>query len=53
MARAIVRTDTNEVMGVHGSKYKAIKHDDVVNSVFDAIDTSNISKDHTQKIGGL
>ena len=50
MARAIVRTDTNEVMGVHGSKYKAIKHDDVVNSVFDAIDTSNISKDYTQKI---
>ena len=50
MARAIVRTDTNEIMGVHGAKYKAIKHDDVVNSVFDAINTSGISKDYTHKI---
>ena len=50
MARAIVRTDTNQVMGVHGSKYKAIKHDDVVNSVFDALSASNISKDYNHKI---
>ena len=32
-----VRTDTNRVLGVHGTKYKAIKHDDVVNSVFEAV----------------
>ncbi len=50
MARCIVRTDTNEVLGVHGSKYKAIKHDDVVNSVFEAVDQSGISKDYQQKI---
>ena len=50
MARAIVRTDTNEVLGVHGSKYKAIKHDDVVNSVFDAVNSSGISKDYDHKI---
>lgn len=50
MARCIVRTDTNEVLGVHGSKYKAIKHDDVVNSVLDAVNNSGISKDYQQKI---
>ena len=50
MARCIVRTDTNEVLGVHGSKYKAIKHDDVINSVFEAVDQSGISKDYQQKI---
>jgi len=50
MARAIVRTDTNEVLGVHGSKYKAIKHDDVVNSVFDAVRQANPSRDYSYKI---
>lgn len=50
MARAIVRTDTNQVLGVHGYKYKAIRHDDVVNSVFDAVSSANISKDYNQKI---
>ena len=50
MARAIVRTDTNQVLGVHGSKYKAIKHDDVVNSVFEAVAASGISNDYDHKI---
>lgn len=50
MARAIMRTDTNEVLGVHGSKYKAIKHDDVVNSVLDAVKKSNVSTDYDTKI---
>ena len=50
MSRCIVRTDTNEVLGVHGSKYKAIKHDDVVNSVMDAVSQSNVSKDYDTKI---
>ncbi len=50
MARCIVRTDTNEVLGVHDSKYKAIKHDDVVNSVMDAVSQSNVSKDYDTKI---
>ena len=48
MACCIVRTDTNKVLGVHGSKYKAIKHDDVVNSVFEAVTASGISNDGTQ-----
>ena len=50
MARGIMRTDTNQMLGVHGSKYKAIKHDDVVNSVLDAVNNSGISKDYQQKI---
>lgn len=50
MARCIVRTDTNQVLGVHGSKYKAILHDDVVNSVFDAVKQSGISKDYDYKV---
>lgn len=50
MARCIVRTDTNEVLGVHGSKYKAIKHDDVVNSIMDAVRDANVSKDYESKI---
>ena len=50
MARCIVRTDTNQVLGVHGSKYKAVKHDDVVNSVFDAVDAAGISNDYNHMI---
>ena len=50
MARGIMRTDTNQMLGVHGSKYKAIKHDTVVNSVFDALSSANISKDFTSNI---
>ena len=50
MAQAIMRTDTNQVLGVHGSKYKAIKHDDVVNSVLDAVKKSNVSTDYDTKI---
>jgi len=50
MARCIVRTDTNDVLGVHGSKYKAIKHDDVVNSVMDAVKNSSVSNDYDTKI---
>ena len=50
MARCIVRTDTNQVLGVHGSKYKAVKHDDVVNSVFDAVDAAGISNDYNHTV---
>ena len=50
MARCIGRTDTNQVLGVHGSKYKAVKHDDVVNSVFDAVDAAGISNDYNHTV---
>ena len=47
MRKAVVRTDTSEVLGTVGSKYKIVKHDDVVNSVMDAVSQANISKDCT------
>lgn len=47
MARALVRTDTNQVLGVHTDKYKVIHHDDVVNSVMDSVSKANISSDYT------
>lgn len=53
MARAIVRTDTNQVLGVHGKKYKPIKHDDVVNAVMDAVHESGISRDYDLSVQAL
>jgi hypothetical protein len=47
MAQAVVRTDTNQILGVHTDKYKIIKHDDVVNSVMDSIQSANLSHDYT------
>lgn len=44
--KAIVRTDSNEVLGVHGSRYQMVKHDSVVNSIMDAVSAANISKDY-------
>lgn len=45
----VMRTDTNQVLGVHGSRYQIVKHDDVVNSLMDALKTANISKDYETK----
>lgn len=45
----VMRTDTNEVLGVHGSRYHIVKHDDVVNSLMDAMKVANISQDYTAK----
>ena len=47
MSQAVVRTDTNEVLGVNGSKYKPIVHDDVVNSIMDAVLNANVSQDYS------
>ncbi len=47
MSQAVVRTDTNEVLGVNGSKYKPIIHDDVVNSILDAVSSANVSQDYS------
>ncbi len=47
MSQAVVRTDTNEVLGVNGSKYKPIIHDDVVNSILDAVSDANVSQDYS------
>lgn len=44
-SKQIVRTDTNEVLGVHKSAYKPVLHSDVVNSIEDAVLESQVSKD--------
>ncbi len=53
MARAIVRTDTNQVLGVHGKKYKPITNMTVVNAMVDAVHESGISRDYDLKIESL
>ena len=53
MARAIVRTDTNQVLGVHGKKYKPITNDTVVNTMVDAVHESGISRDYDLTIEAL
>ena len=35
MARALVRTDTGAVLGIHGSKYKPINHADAVDKIME------------------
>ena len=44
--QAVVRTDSNEVLGVHGSRYRILSHDDVVNSTLDAIKEADLSNDY-------
>lgn len=45
MSRAIVRPDTGQVMGIHGSTYEVVTHDTVVNSIVDAVTEAELSKD--------
>ena len=45
-SQAVVRGDTNEVLGVHGSRYRILSHDDVVNSTLDAVKEANLSDDY-------
>jgi hypothetical protein len=47
--KCVMRTDTNAVLGVHGSRYSIVKHDDVVNSMMDALRAANVSQDYTTK----
>ena len=47
--KCVMRTDTNAVLGVHGSRYNIVKHDDVVNSMMDALRAANVSQDYTTK----
>lgn len=49
-ARAIIRTDTNQILGVHGKKYNALTHSEVVNKTMQAVTTSGISKEYETKI---
>lgn len=49
-SQAVVRTDTDEVLGVHGSRYQVLSHDDVVNSTLDAVKEADLSKDYEVKV---
>ena len=35
MSRALVRTDTGQVLGIHGSKYKPINHADAIDKIME------------------
>jgi len=48
--QAVVRTDNNQVLGVHGSRYRVLSHDDVVNSTLDAVKEANLSDDYKVNI---
>jgi len=41
----VVRTDTNEVLGVHGGGYKLMPNRDVVQPILDGVEAANLSKD--------
>lgn len=43
---AIIRPDTGAVLGVHGQRYKPVKHDDIINSMMDAVKESDITADY-------
>ena len=50
MSRALVRTDTNDVLGVHGSKYRVTTHSEVVDTVTESVRKANLSNDHTMTV---
>ena len=48
--RAVVRTDTNQILGTHGSKYSIKTHGTVVDEVMSAVSNANLSSDYDLKI---
>lgn len=50
LGNAVVRTDTNQVLGIHGRRYELISHDDVFNAVHDAVKQADITKDYETNI---
>ena len=51
--QAVVRTDTDQVLGVHGSRYKIVSHDDVVNSILDGVKSADLSTDYEVSVDVL
>ena len=51
--KAVVRMDTNEVLGVHGSRYTVVNNSNVVSSIVDAMQTANLSKDVTMEVRSI
>ena len=48
--KCIVRTDTGKTLGLHGSRYRMIPHDDVVNSILDGVKASKLTSDYEVKV---
>ena len=48
--KAIVRPDTNEVLGVHSGKYNLVKHEDIVQNIMEGVALADISKDYDHNI---
>jgi hypothetical protein len=46
LGRAVVRTDTNDVLAIHGKRYELISHDEVVSSIMNAVSLSSIADDY-------
>lgn len=45
----VMRTDTNTVLGVHGSRYKMVSNQEIVESVMTSIEEANLSQDYDTK----
>ena len=50
MSRALIRPDTHDVLGVHGSKYRITTHSQVVDTVEEAVVKANLSRDRTMTV---
>ena len=50
MSRALIRPDTHDVLGVHGSKYRITTHSQVVDTVEEAVVKANLSSDRTMNV---
>ena len=44
--KCIARTDTGQILGMHGSRYKMIPHADGFDSIVDAVKASNLTSDY-------
>ena len=44
--KCITRTDTGQVLGMHGSRYKVIPHADAFESIIDGVKASNLTSDY-------
>lgn len=44
--KCITRTDTGQVLGMHGSRYKVIPHVDAFESIIDGVKASNLTSDY-------
>jgi hypothetical protein len=50
MARAVVRTDTGAVLGIHSGKYNLVSHESIVENIMEGVALANISKDYDHQV---